>query len=353
MTRVKFGTNLVPGTYGGYPDATVEMAQLAERCGWDLIGVADSQSILRELYSTLSLVAYNTESIAVGPLVTNGITRHPAVTTSAMCSIDEIADGRAFMGFGSGDSPMETIGKRPARLAEMKSYVTTCRKLMRGEEAVYDDHPNVLEWVRQSDGDRSVPVYMAADGPKTLELAGRIADVVLVGSGLTAETIDDAVERIDTGARKAGRDPDDVDKWVDVMLNYDDTPDEALDRIKGSLAGKANMSFKITTEGRNVPPEYEQPIGELCERYDAQHHTTTGETADAHNKRLVEDLGLADYLARRFGVVGTPRECKERFRRIADHDDVDGITIHNFVRDMDEVIRFVGEEVIPAVATGT
>ncbi|HKB24623.1 MAG TPA: LLM class flavin-dependent oxidoreductase, partial [Methylomirabilota bacterium] len=75
----------------------------AEGHGFDWLGVADSQSVFRELYVALALAALNTSRARVGPLVTNPLTRHLVVTASAIASVDELSGGRAVLGIGSGD----------------------------------------------------------------------------------------------------------------------------------------------------------------------------------------------------------------------------------------------------------
>src|SRR5204863_234111 len=85
--------------------------------GFSLVGVADSQSVFRELYATMALCAQATRRVRIGPAVTNPVTRHPAVAASGIATIDEIAPGRAFFGIGSGDSAILNLAERPATLA--------------------------------------------------------------------------------------------------------------------------------------------------------------------------------------------------------------------------------------------
>ena len=84
--------------------SAVADARLAEDVGFSLVGVADSQSVFRELYATMALCAQATRRVRIGPAVTNPVTRHPAVAASGIATIDEIAPGRAVFGIGSGDS---------------------------------------------------------------------------------------------------------------------------------------------------------------------------------------------------------------------------------------------------------
>ena len=94
---MKFGVTMFPNNLG---DVAIG-ARLAEDMGFDYVGVADSQSLARELYVTLGVVASATERVMLGPTVSNPLTRHPAVAASAIASINELSQGRAFLGLGS------------------------------------------------------------------------------------------------------------------------------------------------------------------------------------------------------------------------------------------------------------
>src|SRR5712692_8980825 len=101
----RFGIVFLPETLTGWG----ELCREAEDSGFDWLGVADSQSVFRELYVALTLAALNTSRVRLGPLVTNPLTRHLVVTASAVSSIDELAGGRVVLGIGSGDSAITTI----------------------------------------------------------------------------------------------------------------------------------------------------------------------------------------------------------------------------------------------------
>src|SRR5215470_12317743 len=119
------------------PRETVEWARTAEACGFELLGVSDSQSICREVYMTLALCAVNTERIRFGPRVITPITRHPAVAASAAATREELAPGRTVLAIGSGDSAAFNVGLRPASLAELSAYAETIRALLATGHAIY------------------------------------------------------------------------------------------------------------------------------------------------------------------------------------------------------------------------
>src|ERR1043165_8551884 len=155
--------------------SAVADARLAEDVGFTMVGVADSQSVFRELYTTMALCAQATRRVLVGPSVTNAITRHPAVAASGIATVDEIAPGRAFFGIGSGDSAILNLAERPSTLADMRAYLDTMRALLTHGETTWRGRVARLTWRK-----RAIPLYLAAEGPRTLELAGEVADGVIV-----------------------------------------------------------------------------------------------------------------------------------------------------------------------------
>jgi 5,10-methylenetetrahydromethanopterin reductase len=277
-----------------------------ENSGFDLLGVADSQSVFRELYVALTLAALETRRIRLGPLVTNPLTRHLVVTASAISSVDELSGGRAFLGLGSGDSAIYTLGAPPANLAGLEDAVTTLGRLTDGGPI---DRGGRRWQVHRSA--RRVPVYLAAEGPRTLELAGRVADGVIVGLGLTPEVIRLSLDAIARGARAAGRSPDDLDVWWFAKANVADSREAAVAPIRMALAASANHAFRFTLEGKGVPPDLHERIRGLQREYDAHHH----EIAGGDNAALTDRWELTEYLRDRFAIAGTPDDCRAQLRR--------------------------------------
>lgn len=339
---MEFGISFLPRE----TETMVRKGRRAESLGFDLFGVADSQCIARELYTTLGAVAHSTDTIEIGPVVTNPVTRHPAVTASGIATVDESTDGRAVLGIASGDSAVYTLGKRPARLDEMETTLERLRALWDGEEVRFDGEPVTLRWLSESGTANEIPVFMAAEGPKMLRTAGRIADRVIVGLGLLPEVIEGAVEMINEGARQAGRDPDEVEKWFLAQVNIAESHQTAVDEIKMALAASAHHSLQFTMEGKNVPEEREEELRELVQRYDPRKHEETGETT---NRQLVEELGLTDYLADRYAIVGTVEDCIEKIRSIEETNNVDGIVMPLHREADRDLLSRLGTEVLPHV----
>jgi 5,10-methylenetetrahydromethanopterin reductase len=301
----RFGIVFLPERFDGWG----ELCRETEDAGFEWVGVADSQSVFRELYVALTLAALHTRRVRLGPLVTNPLTRHLVVTASAMASVDEVADGRAVLGLGSGDSAIYTIGAPPATLAGLEESIVTLGRLTAGE-TLERGGERARPW-RVHRATRRIPIYLAAEGPRTLELAGRVADGVIVGLGLTPEVIRLSLAAIERGARSAGRTLDDVDVWWFAKASLADRRAEAIEPIKMALAASANHAFRFTLEGKGVPPDLHEKIRALQREYDSHHHELPG----AANASLPDRWDLTDFLVDRFAIAGTPADCVAQVER--------------------------------------
>jgi 5,10-methylenetetrahydromethanopterin reductase len=280
------------------------LAASAEGAGFDLLAFADSQSLFRELYVSMAVAAQATARIKLVPGVSNLVTRHVAVTASAMATVDELSGGRAILALGTGDSAVYNLGERAVGLADMEEAVRSLRHLFAGERVEFRGRQIHVGWSR-----RRVPIYMAAEGPRTLELAGMIADGVIVGSGLGPSHVSAALERLATGAERSGRSLADLDVWFFAKANLGSDDQTALDEIRMALAASANHAFRFTKSGKDLPEDLKPAVARLQQEYAFHQHEQVGET---RNAELVEELGLIPYLADRFAVVGIPATVVSR-----------------------------------------
>lgn len=292
----------------------IEWAQIAEDCGFEIFGVTDSQSIRRELYMNMAGVALNTKRIRFGPRVTNPVTRHPAVTASALATADEVAPGRVLAAIGSGFAAVKNIEEPPAKLADLRDYVTAIRDLHVEGTATWRGKKLNLSWGRPRP---RIPLFLSAHGPKTLQLAGEVADGVVVGTGVTREVVADSLEQIRIGAKRAGRNPDDIEVWWLVMAYIAGDRKSGVERIRTSLAAMGHELARPTTEGKFIPPALIEPMKKLNASYQALQHVVTGAPGETrHNAQLLDDLGLTEYLAERYAIAGSVADCVERLKEI-------------------------------------
>ena len=322
-------------------DAFVEEVELAEALGFDLIGVGDSQSGYRELYVSLALAALHSKRALIGPMVTNPVTRHPTVTASAIGSVDRLSGGRAVLGFGTGGSAVWTIGRKAASVADFQEYLGAIAGLFREGEAMFQGSKSEVQGLT-----RQVPIYVSAEGPRTLALAGALADGVILHSGTTPEAVGWCREQIAIGAESAGRDPSTIDVWMMLKASIADDRRTAIDAVAAGLGGSAHHALRHGAAEKGVPDELLAPVAELIERYDPALHGVAGSA----NADLVDSLGLTDFLAGYFGLVGTPAECAETINSLSSLG-VDGIVCPSSAADPLDLIRRLGSEVRPLIGS--
>jgi 5,10-methylenetetrahydromethanopterin reductase len=189
----------VPGTQP-MPEL-MRLIQSIEAAGFDGAGMLDSQLLSRDTFVVLSQAAVNTSRLTLFPAVTNPLTRHASVLASAIQSVEELAPGRVKFVMGTGYTSASTIGRRPATLAEMRECLVSVRALLAGESVDFGGTPGRLAFAAR----RPLPLIMAASGPKAIELAGEIADGVLLLVGFNRGIIERALEYLERGAKRAGR----------------------------------------------------------------------------------------------------------------------------------------------------
>ena len=288
-----------------------QRVQTMEACGYHSLVMPDTQSIWREMYVTMTVMGMSTQRVKIWPAVTNPLTRHPAVAASAIASLDELTGGRAIFNIGSGDSAVYNLGLKGAKLSTTREYLVAIKELFAKQETIYRDKTIRLMWPS-----RPVPVYVTAEGPKTLQMAGELADGVLVGTGLQPDIIQDSLQHIATGARRAGRDPNDIDVWWFVKWNLDDDKTAAVHEMRMALTASANHAFRFTLEGKRIPDAYKDRIRKLHAQYVFSEHESPGE--HRRNAQLVDELGLTDYLAERFTISGSPSEFRTKITQLAE-----------------------------------
>jgi 5,10-methylenetetrahydromethanopterin reductase len=189
------------------PETFGDIVQRSEEWGLDELWLTDSSLHSRYSYSYLTIAALRTSRMTLGTAVTNPVTRHPALGAVAISTIDEISQGRAIYGIGAGDRPLEALGYKPARLALLEDSIEAARRLWTGDAVTWKARGFELDdaHMRFPPSRPDIPVYISASGPKTLELAGRVADGVILLAGLHPDGLTYALEHIDRGVDMAGR----------------------------------------------------------------------------------------------------------------------------------------------------
>lgn len=272
----------------------------------------DTQPHTMEMVASLALLAQQTTQLRMGPTISNPITRHPGVMASAFGTLHKVSGGRVWLGLGVGNSAVRDLGMKPAKLADLEEYVAAFRGLLAEGEATYRGARCVLPW-----GPRvvpeGIPVVLAANGPKSLHLAGRIADGVIVGGGVTEEVVETTFGYLEAGAKEAGRSVDDIDVWFQVVTAIADTDERVFELSRDVLAAITSRNFRNTLEGKGLPPELEPNIRAFEADYRYSEHVTN----EGHNGALLEKHGLTEVVTGLWLVGGTPDTVVRRLEEIS------------------------------------
>jgi 5,10-methylenetetrahydromethanopterin reductase len=295
----------------GQPREVIDCCRAAEDLGFEKVGVVDSQSVYRDVYVSCALALQATSRIVLGPRVTNPVTRHITTTASALLTLNELAPGRVFAGVGTGDSSLVNIGMRPVKISALAEFIGSLRKLLQGETVEHQSVPLKLSW-----GKSSLPIYVAAHGPRALELAGAVADGVIVGTGVGKEIVQDALEVLSRGAGQAGRSLKSLDIWWHLGANLAASRGEAIAGIRFNLASKVNHLMRVRGREKHLPVACLDALARIQRGYNYLEHLQP--SASGANARLVRESGIEDYLADRYAVVGTSDECLSRVRQLRD-----------------------------------
>ncbi len=249
---VQFGVLVMPNT----TDKLIEHVQAAEAAGFDRIRVGDSQSVYREVYCTLTIAALNTKRVKLGPGVTNPLTRHPAVTASAIATVDDVSGGRAYLGIGTGDSAVHNLSMRAAKLDTLREYVLALRAIWAcwqtgaplAFEGQFYTHTLMTPFFNPGPlPNPRIPVWLAAVNPYLCRVAGEVADGLQVHPFHTARYIREAIlPHVAEGARAAGRRPADVALGSSVFVV---TGRDEAEMAAAAAPVREQIAFYASTKG--------------------------------------------------------------------------------------------------------
>lgn len=324
--------------------AFAERIRRADDYGFDRISVGDTQLNNLECFTALGVAAHHSSRAMLGPGVTNPVTRDVGVMANTLASLNAVSGGRMFCLIARGDGAVHNAGLKPASVDRMREYFLGLRGLLHTGIAQVGARTVRLPWASRYE--QKVPLYLVAEGPRMLRMAGEIADGVFVGAGLTPEVVADALARISEGAAAAGRDVSDLDIWWDTRSGIAPTRDGAMHRARESLASVGNHVFRTGFEGKHAPEELHESLRRYAERFDYSEKSTS-----AQNGPLMDELGLTDYFEERFGVIGTPDQVVDRLRQLAKL----GVTQISMashdrgLRGVPDSVTLLGEDVLPRI----
>jgi 5,10-methylenetetrahydromethanopterin reductase len=281
-------------------DEIHQRAKRAEELGYDGIFLGESHLSSIDSFQTLASCAMLTQRVLLGIAVTNMVFRHPTVLAGAAASLNEISHGRAILGLGTGDGPVYTQGLKATPMKQFEEGVKLIRHLVGGNPARFPTGEFGISFTIS----RPAPIYVSAEGPKGLQLAGRSADGVILGTGFDLRVLDWARNKIREGTMAAGREEKDLSIIAAGMLCVRDNGIEARRIVRNRIANRAHHNFRFTLE--TVPAEELDGVKKFMAGFDVM---------KPMEDRVDPDL-VNDYLVRRFSIAGTPGECIARIEEL-------------------------------------
>jgi alkanesulfonate monooxygenase SsuD/methylene tetrahydromethanopterin reductase-like flavin-dependent oxidoreductase (luciferase family) len=217
-------------------ERTVGYARLADEAGFDSVWLNEDPDGW-DAFAVLGALSRETSSIRLGTGVTNFYNRSPNLVAASVATLDRLSNGRSFLGVGR--SQPEVYQKvfqldTSEPLALMEQSITLLREWWApGYAAVGPGLGG--RWQRSFGPESQPPIYVAAVGPRALELAGRCADGVLFNELATPHFVEWAVKVAIDAATRANRDPAALRFFVNPAVTVTDDPQRVLDRKKSFM----------------------------------------------------------------------------------------------------------------------
>ena len=315
---MKFGIEFVPQI----PlKELVRLVKIAEDVGFEYAWITDHYNN-KNVYETLALIAAETETIKMGPGVTNPYVRSPAISASAIATIDEISEGRATFGIGPGDkATFDALGIEWTKpVSTIKAAIADINTLLAGEKTEAGAALGGVKKVQDA-----IPIYMGAQGPKMLETAGEIADGVLINAS-NPKDYEAAMPMIKKGLAAAGGDKAfDVGAYTATSIGPDS--DAAKNAAKIVVAFIAAGSPPPVIERHGLPEGFNTQMGEFLAKGDF------GGAIGA----------VSDEALDAFSVCGTPDEFIPKIEGLAEMGVTQYVAGSPVGKNVEESIKLLGE----------
>ncbi len=313
-------------------DRIVALTRKAEEAGFGYGWIFDSHVLWLEPYPVLTLMAANTERMRLGTCVTNPAVRDITVTSSLFATLNLISGGRMQLGIGRGDSSRRVLGKKPVTSNRLEESVQLFRKLTAGEQVEYEGRPAQLTWATGSP-----PVWIAGYGPKVLQLAGRIADGVILQFA-DPDLIAWCLGFVKQGAEAAGRDPGNIEVMAAAPVWISDDLKAARERVRWFPALVSNHVVDLVS--RYKPEELPSALTSYVrhrDKYDYLHHCEV----ESDNASFV-----SDEVTDRFCLVGPAEAHVEKLRQLSSVG-VTQFNIYLMCGEEEDTLRIYQQEILP------
>src|SRR5215216_3059579 len=318
----------------------IELTKLAEAQGFEYGWTYDSHVLWQESMPVMALLADQTSKIKLGHMVTNPAIRDPTVLASAYATLQDISNGRMIMGVGRGDSSVRYVGRKPMKVAEFEEALKMVKPFMNGKEVTWNGKQLQLKWVRPELPE--IKMHVAGYGPKTLAVAGRVGDGVIIQLA-DPDIIQWTMDTARKAASEAGRDPSALKCIVSAPSYISDDLAEAREQVRWFPAMVSNhvrdLIGRYGADGSVVPKALTDYVPDET-HYDYDEHSRVGAKHGAF---------VTDEICDRFCVLGTPEQAAAKLREL-ESIGVDQFNIYLMTEGQEETLETYGREIIPLFA---
>lgn len=287
----------------------VDLARLVEQAGFDRLGVSDVV-FWPDCFMLMGLAAQATQRVHLGPMVTNPSSRHPAVLAGLMATLQDVSQGRAFLGLGVG-AGLEALDLDLSRpVTRLREAVTVIRGLLAGDEVDLRGDTLTVTASRMVGPVQPVPISIGTRSPGVMRLAGELADIALVGGRYLSPAIAATYRQwLTEGAAHAHRDLSTLE--VAPRLTLCCSHDGALARrsVKRYVAHYVQL---IRPAELDLDPAWMSRVSAALDRSRGWYFDH-----DRYDDPELDEL-IDDDLVRRFAIAGTPDECVALTREVLD-----------------------------------
>ncbi len=279
----------------------------AEEKGFEAVWQAESR-LVRDAIVPMAAFAAVTERIKIGSGVINNWTRNIGLLAATYLTLDDLAPDRVICGIGAWWDPLaKNVGiDRRKPLTAMRETVELVRRLLAMENVTYHGEFHQvtgieLDVVHGRREPRNVPIMIGATGPQMMELTGEIADGAVLNYCVPPDYNHEALERLEKGAKKAGRTLADIDRPQLIVCSVHEDRQAALDG-----------SRELLTQYLAQQPHIAKASGVKQSVVD-QIQAILGWPATHEQVRQAMHL-VPDDLVLRITASGTPAEVKAKVR---------------------------------------
>ncbi|MEM8773665.1 MAG: TIGR03842 family LLM class F420-dependent oxidoreductase [Pseudomonadota bacterium] len=319
------------------PNRAKYLVRQAEEAGFTYCWIYDSHILWRESFVVMAMLMEHTTKMRFGPCVTNPNTRDWSHAASLFGSLAKQSNGRFDIGVGRGDSAVRVMGKKPSPLARMEEFILKVKDMVRGDEAIYGDAPNPIQfpWAWGYE----LPVWVAAYGPKALSSAGR------VGDGLILQIAEPAIckwlaDQAKAAGEAEGRDMSNY-RVMSAAPAYTGPMDEAVEATKWFPAMVGNHVADIVERYGKDSDAIPEALSSYIENRKGYDYSKHGQSDNPYLDFITEDV------VKSFCVLGDPDAHIAKLREL----EAAGVTQFNIYLDNgneEKIIADYAEKIIPA-----